>query len=408
MDASLFTDRKTGELTRVTHRLENRADWAFIPNPMPPSWQPSRKLFGLAGDAMASIAELNGICSTLLPNPELLLHPLQTREALTSSKIEGTFISAEQYLLFGGGHDEETDKRGSLDADWVEVQNYGRALRWGLAELKNLPVSGRLMKGMHQRLMSGVRGEGKTPGEYRRNQVQVGSTARYVPPPADRVGDLMANLEHYANAELEDRLEGLIRCFVVHYQFEAIHPFNDGNGRVGRALLAPMVCGSMTLSMPWLYMSAYFERFKDEYIDKLFAVSSKGAWDEWIGFCLRGAVWQANDAKQRCRRFKRIMDSYHVRAEVLPPRVSRLIRRLLEYPFITIRDIRRECAVTDPTARRYAELLEGSGILVKLEGSKNPQVFVAWELFRAAYLDEAEAAPSTDAGSPLPSPDGAP
>ncbi len=388
MGRSKFTDKKSGDLVEITLHLEGRKDWAFIPRPLPPEWVMSRKTLGLAAEAMASIAELNGVCGAFLPNPELLLRPLQTREALTSSRIEGTHISAEQFLLLGGGGEDAGEGRGGRDRDWVEVHNYSVALRWGLGEMGTLPVSGRLIKGMHERLMRGAGGEGKTPGEYRRHQVQVGPTGRFIPPPPGGIGDLMANIEEYANADVEDTLAALIRCFVVHYQFEAIHPFIDGNGRTGRALLALMVCDAMKLPMPWLYLSAFFERFKDEYIDTLFAVSARGAWDEWVEFCLQGAIWQAKDSIQRCRNFKRIMDSWHARVADHSPRTSRIIDRLLRDPIITLPTIQREFRVTAPTARRDVGKLVEAGILARVERPKRPQVFIAVELFRAAYLDE--------------------
>src|SRR5262245_8416832 len=261
-------------------------DWAFIPSEFPPPWEFDVRLWPLVNDANKALAELNGIGQSL-PDPELLLTPLRRREAITSSRIEGTYVAPEQLLLY------ELDPReppaGNEEmADWLEVYNYGRALQHGCSMLSELPVCNRVIKEMHAVLMHGVRGRDKSPGEFRKINVQIGErVARFIPAPGLEVQRLTSNLEHYLNDD-DSRFDPLVRAYLVHYQFEAIHPFLDGNGRVGRALLALMIYRWLGHSIPWLYMSAYFDYYNEEYVRRLFNVSANGEWSEWIAYCLQG------------------------------------------------------------------------------------------------------------------------
>jgi Fic family protein len=382
MDIQRFTKRKTGQLVQIPHRFrEDGKDWAFIPDELPAHWEFPVSLWPLLKTADSTLSKLDGIGETL-PNPQLLLAPLQRREAISSSSIEGTHVTPEQLLLF------ELDPREARDgndrvADWEEVFSYGAALRKGWAMLvgEDLPMCHRVITEMHKILMSGARG--KSPGQYRTQPVQIGSGHRYIAPPPSEVQRLMDNLERYANAQAGD-LDPLVKAFIIHYQFEAIHPFEDGNGRIGRALIALLIQEWLGHDFPWLYMSPYYEKNGDEYVDLLFRVSAEGAWREWIEFCLNGVIAQTNDSIQRCRAFKRIKDSFTKRVQSPTPRSDKIISILFSSPVVTVTYLASEFQVSYHTARDDAQRLVDAGILAELKGIY-PKSFCAPEIMDAAY-----------------------
>lgn len=380
MDASKFLTSAPGELRRiqVPHK-----DHAFIPHPLPAKWTFESRLWPLLVSAKEALGTLNGIGQTL-PDQSLLLHPLQNREAIASSSIEGTFVTPEQLLLY------ELDPREpkSADeqaADWREVHNYGLALRLGINMLEKLPVCNRVILEMHKILMSGVRGRNKAPGEFRKWQVQIGSSGRYIPPPATEVESLMVNLERYINDDKDD-LDPLIKAFIVHYQFEAIHPFGDGNGRVGRALMALMIYQYHGHVKPWLYLSAFFERFKDEYVQNMFNVSTEGNWGPWVEFCLRATIAQANDSIRRCTKFKQLQATFHERVSAPSTRTHKLIEELFRSPVLSIAAVQKLFSVTYHTAHADILRLVDSGILVLMPDTY-PKSYYCRELIRVAYLE---------------------
>jgi Fic family protein len=328
---------------------------------------------------------LNGIGQTL-PNPELLLRPLIDREAWRSSTLEGTALMAtpEDLLLY-----EQSPREPASEADPVnefrEVANYGTALREGMQLLGERPLSTVLIKTLHRVLLTGVRGKDKRPGEFRPDQVQIGSGPRYVPPPAQHVDVLMDNLQTYMNTHSED--DPLVACFVTHYQFEAIHPFLDGNGRVGRALLSLMIQQQLGHTMPWLYLSAYFERYRDEYVDNMLRISTHGDWESWIAFCIRGVIEQADDAIARCNALSALQDEYKARLEVNKARVFRIVELLFGGPAITTSDLAGILGVQFNTASRDIDYLVERGILAHIPGSANPKVYYAPEIARIAFSD---------------------
>ncbi len=395
MNKSRFTAQMTGQLVRIS---QPEPDWAFVPAELPVAWEFPVSLWPLLVDAKAKLGTLNGIGRTL-PNPQLLLRPLQDREMLRSSSLEGTHASIEQVLLF---EERPREPRSVSDPSnaWREVFNYGAALREGLRLLAERPLSTVLIQSMHEKLMSGVRGRGSAPSRLRQHQVHVGSDRRYVPPPAPLLPDLMGNLQEYMNRG--DDFDPLVRSFITHLQFEAIHPFVDGNGRVGRALLALMIARTHEHHMPWLYMSAYFERYKDEYIGKMFDVSANGAWTDWIEFCLRGTVAQAEDSIRRCDLLKKIERQYQERANIARPRIASILQRLFTKPVLTIPEIKRSLNVSYKTAQCDVEHLVESNVLKRLPDTNHPKVFYAPEITRIAWvdnLDEEDAAhPTSDDG----------
>lgn len=358
------------------------AEHAFIPAPLPPKWKWPVELWRTLMEARVALAKLDGI-GEHLPSPELLLTPLQRREAQRSSSLEGTIARPEDVLLFEADPRFPQSESDPANA-WREVFNYGRALRIR-QELGELPLSLRLIRELHRVLMDGVRGSNRTPGEFRQTQVHVGADVRYVPPPPQELTGCLDALEKYVHA---DQLEGpLVHAFMVHYQFEAIHPFTDGNGRVGRLLLSLMIAEMCGLSKPWLYMSAFFEDRKTEYMDRLLRVSTHNDWTSWIRFCLEGTIVQALDTYNRCRRLLEIRDRYHdaVRRLGGNVRLTAIIDDLFVRPVVRIPDIAKVHDVTYPTAKADVDKLAAAGILVEMH-DRRPKLFYAKDVFDATYF----------------------
>lgn len=382
MDRDRFTDNATGTLTKVT--IDGSPDWAFTPAPLPPAnWEFPASLWPLLAEAREQLVRLDERGRSFA-NPSLLMRPLQKREAVHSSAIEGTYATAKDLLLF-----EMAPKEARDTASVAEVSRYDMALRFGAQNLEHpdrpdtLPLSRRLITEMHKILMQGARGSVGTPGEFRRHLVYIGSNRRYVPPPP---GDAMLNaindLERYVTSGT-DRFNPLVLAYLVHYQFEAIHPFPDGNGRTGRLLLALTTYKWCGLQLPWLYMSAYFDRFKEEYIDNLFRVSTHGDWERWIAFCLRGTIVQANDGIRRCAALTRLMRQMKDQLGHLP-RMLKIIDNLFFDPVFTAAHIAKWTNSTLPTARRDIDELVKSGHVEHLEGNR-PRIYFVPQIFSVAY-----------------------
>jgi Fic family protein len=323
---------------------------------------------------------LAGIGETL-PNPHLLIEPYLRREAVLSSRIEGTQASISDVLLY-----EAADTRRETRDAW-EVVNYVRALELGLSLLDELPVCARLTKSIHARLLEGVRGQEKNPGEFRSDQVWIGAPgtpieqARYIPPPSPHITDLFSDWERFVNEDLT--MPPLVRCGIMHYQFEAIHPFSDGNGRVGRLLIILYLCSVKVLPTPLLYLSAYFDSHRDEYYDRLFQVSASGAWEGWLKFFLTGVATEATDAIIRSRRLRELHEAYRERLQ--QQRASGNLLRLLDYlfinPYITVPRARSLLGVSRPGAALIVDRLEDAGI-IDYESGSWPKVYLARELLR--------------------------
>ena len=403
MDASRFTDSKTGQLHRITS--PDGGDWAFVPNRLPPDWVFPSRLWPLLAEAREELARLDQK-GQAVRNSALLLTPLQRREALRSSSLEGTYATPEELLLYEL-NPSEPKARNDPAHEWREVANYSEALRHGFRRLKDsspsgLPLSGRLVREMQRMLLQDGRGNDALAGHFRTRQVHVGSDRRYVPPPAgDVLTQCMGDLETYLN-DHGDTYDPLVLSYLVHYQFEAIHPFLDGNGRVGRALLALTTFAWNRLYLPWLYMSAYFERYKDEYIDNLFRVSTHGDWDTWIEFCLRGTVAQCRDALQRCNKLDELREYMHREADPLSPRMHVLIEKMFEIPAFKASHVAKWGASSMPTARADIQRLIKAGFVQHLQGQR-PQVYYARPIFDVAHSeneDDLDVAPDQGEGSP--------
>lgn len=336
-------------------------------------------------EAREALARLDGV-GRYMPNYNLLLRPLQRREALRSSSLEGTYATPQQLLLFELEPREPKSPQDPAN-DWREVWNYNMALELALQTLENRYLSLNLIRNMHSTLLSGVRGSQRDPGNFRRSQVHIGSDRRFIPPPPHEVMPSLDQLEKCIHQETN--IDPLIFCFMVHYQFETIHPFLDGNGRVGRLLLALMIYQKCKLNKPWLYLSAFFDRYKDEYIDDLYRVSTRGDWSNWIAFCLRGTIEQSKDALNRFDQLLTLRNQY---TETLAEtggnvRLNRLLEYLFESPAVTVAQVAEMCGTQYNTARSDINRFIDVNILVESDISARPKIYFAPRIMDIAYRD---------------------
>ena len=354
---------------------------AFVPNPLPRELPLSSSLVSVLDKASLAVGTLAGVGETL-QNPHLLITPFLRREAVLSSRIEGTQASISDVFIF-----EAAGERAEAP-DTKEVVNYVHALNLGLDRLSDLPICVRLTNEVHARLMQGVRGEDKTPGQLRQHQNWIGTRgthiedARFIPAPPDLVPDLMADWERFVNEDLE--MPALVRCALMHYQFEAIHPYLDGNGRIGRLLITLFLCTREVLPTPLLYLSAYFEKRRDDYIDHLYKVSLTGDWEPWIAFFLRGVEEQARDALIRSRRVRELHQRYEdlLQSKRESANAFRLLDILFANPYVTAPRAADALGVTHAGAQGIVNRLVKAGVLEHISG-RWPRLYVARELLRA-------------------------
>ena len=339
------------------------AQLAFVPNPLPPQWSWPERLWKLLVEARTCLASLDGT-GKHLPNPEILLKPLQRREAQLSSKLEGTITDPQQQALFQADPKYPVSDTDPINA-YREIFNYGKALRLRLDGGYDLPLSLRLIRQLHAVLMEGVRGSDQRPGEFRTTQNQIGRPARFVPPPPQHLNETLDSFERYLHSN--DDFDPLVRSFLVHYQFETIHPFGDGNGRVGRLLLALTIAEWCKLSDQWLYMSAFFEKRKDQYMDLLFGVSAHGDWESWLEFCLTGVASQALDTEKRCDKLLALYRDFHKQLKGGSVRLAGLVDSLFESPAVSVTTVKEKFGVTYPTAHSDLKKLEILGIVKQLQ-----------------------------------------
>lgn len=355
---------------------------AFVPSDLPPRLQWGSQLVSALSDADRAIGQLHGI-GLNLPNPDLLITPFLRREAEMSSRIEGTQAQVRDIYLF---EMQEPDVQTEVP-DVKEVSNYVRALDHGLKRRAELPVCLRMIRELHGILLEGVRGEKDRPGEFRRSQNWIGSRgcilrdARYVPPPPREMESCLDALEKFINAPDRD-IPVLVWLAMIHYQFEAIHPFRDGNGRIGRLLLILLLCAEGVLNRPLLYLSAYFERNREEYYERLLRVSTRGEWNEWLLFFLRGIVEQSLDAFERSRQLMALQQQFHERLKSKRSALQiRLIDFLIERPVITIVFVRKHFQVSYVTAKNNVNRLVKAGIVKPFGDARRNRPFIAEEVF---------------------------
>jgi Fic family protein len=345
-------------------------------------------LVKLLSKADAALSELSGLGRTL-PNPHLLIAPYVRREAVLSSRIEGTRASLSDLLM--DELDAQPTPASQVD-DVREVRNYVDALEHGLKRLGELPLSLRLVREIHERLMRGVRGDKATPGEFRRSQNWIGpqgstpASAPYVPPPVNEMHECLNDWEKFLHDR--DTLPDLIHAAIAHAQFEAIHPFLDGNGRVGRLLITLELIERERLAQPLLYLSAFIEAHRQDYYDLLQRIRTHGDWPAWIRYFLTGVEQTARQASAQAKSLLDLREQ--LRAQLADkPRAQLLIDELFKNPYVTVARAQQLLAVSNPTARAVVNELVTRGMLEEISGRQWAKLFVSRQILRAVELDEA-------------------
>ncbi len=360
---------------------------AYFPTTMPRALDLPASTVRLLGEAEGALGRLAGV-GRLLPNPDLLIRPYLLREALSSTRIEGTQASMAEVF--------EADASGEApNADVEEVVNYVAAMRWGLERLDELPLSTRLLCEMHRRLMDGVRGRELAPGELRTSQNWIGAagstieTAQFVPPPPAELPALLADWERFAHEQSE--LPLLVQNALLHSQFETIHPFLDGNGRLGRLLLVFFLIARGRLTVPLLYLSAYLERQRQDYYEALQSIRETGNPIPWIDLFLTAVETQADDAVQRAQQIIALRESYVQAAATMgTPNALTLVDLICENPVLTTRSIEDRLSVSRPTALRLLRRMEEQGVLTEADsGARGQRRYVAREMMAAVVGERA-------------------
>ncbi|WP_353134818.1 Fic family protein [Limnohabitans sp.] len=377
---------------------------AFIPAPLPPD-PPlvySGELQSLLSDADRNIGRLDAL-ATMLPNPDLFVAMYVRHEAVLSSQIEGTQSTLEDVLAF-----EADALRDDTPKDVEEVVNYVRAMNHGLDRLPDLPLSLRLLREIHAELMKGVRGGEKSPGEFRTSQNWIGGRgsslrdAAFIPPPPHEVMNVLGQLETFLHDQ-RTRVPLLIRCGLAHAQFETIHPFLDGNGRVGRLLITLMLCEEKALSRPLLYLSLFLKAHRAEYYDRLTAIRTQGHWEQWLMFFLRGVSATALAATQTAKDIVALRDAH--RNEVAKnAKALTLLDHLFRYPTVSVNHVRKLMGCTFPTASKLIADFETRGWLQEVTGHERNRLWryrPYLELFHRETLDAMVGSSATDAGRTL-------
>jgi Fic family protein len=369
---------------------------AYVPDPLPPRLAWSDGLAAALSRADLAVGRLAGE-GRRLPNPHLLIRPFVRREAVLSSRIEGTQATLGELLAAEAGAAVERSPE-----DLREVANYVVALEFGVARLAALPLSLRLVRELHEKLMRGVRGDVATPGEFRRSQNWIGpagctlANASFVPPPPDRLMDCLGAWEKFLH---DESLPPLVHAALVHSQFEAIHPFLDGNGRVGRLLITLLLVERQVLPSPLLYLSAYFEAARAEYYARLSGVTARGEWEEWLAYFLRGVAGQAEDALGRIQRIDGLVAGWRERLAQGPSRLpERALDLFVENPFSTVNKLAERLGVAFTTAQRAIDRLEAAGMVTRASEAKRNRVYCARALLD--ILEEPPRLPATERARP--------
>lgn len=352
----------------------------FIPNPLPPNIEFDEELVLILSRAEEKLGKLSGICLTL-PSPNLLIIPYLRKEAIMSTRIEGTRISMQEVLLSEAKEREEKTK------DAQEVVNYINTVNYALTKIEKSPINVELIKEMHKVLMEGVRGDDKAPGEFREVQNWIGSelskvsNANFVPPNPEAVPKLMEDLIEYLNTE--HNVPVLVRCALMHYQFETIHPFCDGNGRIGRSLITVYLCKKKKIIKPLLYISEFFEKHRLEYNELLLKTGQTGKFEGWIKFFLKAVEVQSEDASVRAHKLLYLRESYRkrVQREAQSSDILNIIDYLFSNPFITVKKAQHILDVTYPTGKKYVEKLAEYEILKEANRLQREKTFVAYEIY---------------------------
>lgn len=357
---------------------------AYVPEPLPPPIDWSTGLVAALSAADRMVGRLAGV-GRRLANPHLLIRPFVRREAVLSSRIEGTQTTLDELLAAEAGAAVER----SAD-DLHEVSNYVVALEYGVDRLRDLPLSLRLIRELHERLMHGVRGGQATPGEFRRSQNWIGPAgctlagATFVPPPPDHLMGCLGAWERFLH---DNTFPPLVHAALAHSQFEAIHPFLDGNGRVGRLLIILLLIARGVLPSPLLYLSAFFEATREEYYARLMGVTERGEWEEWLVYFLNGAAGQAEDALDRIQRIDDLLKVWRENLAKAPsPLPQRAAELFAENPYWTVNRLAARLGVAFTTAQRTIDRLESAGVVLREGEAKRNRVYCARAIL--AILEE--------------------
>jgi Fic family protein len=351
---------------------------AFVPASLPPELDWTPRLIGALSDADRLVGRLAGEGGRL-PNPHILIRPFVQREAVLSSKIEGTQATLGELLAAEAGAtvDRSPD-------DLREVSNYVFALEHGISRLKKLPLCVRLTRELHEKLMTGVRGQQSAPGQFRKIQNWIGkpgsmiATASYVPPPPGEVESCLGAWEKFLH---ESKLPPLVTIALAHYQFEAIHPFLDGNGRVGRLLITLFLIERQILPTPLLYLSAFFEASRRDYYEGLRGVSERGAWNDWLEYFLLGVARMSEDALNRATRINQLLAQWQKRVSgESSSNPLRVVELLGANPFMTTKGAAQRLRIAFTTAQRAIERLERARIVRQVGDAKRDRVYCATAL----------------------------
>ncbi|HBA89944.1 MAG TPA: cell filamentation protein Fic [Geobacter sp.] len=351
---------------------------AFLPAPLPPN--PPIKIEGelqnLLSNADMSLARLDGL-GHILPNASLFIAMYVKKEALLSSQIEGTQASLEDLFEFESGMKPENIN------DVAEVVNYVKALNYGMERLQEFPMSLRLIKEIHAVLMEGVRGGEKTPGEFKKTQNWIGPAgctlkdARFVPPPPHEAEAAMGALELYLHHP--PQLPALVDCALIHYLFETIHPFLDGNGRLGRLLITFYLHWRGVMEKPLLYLSYYFRKYRQEYYDRLNMVRDNGDFEQWIAFFLKGVVVTADSAVDAAKQIMELQSRHRSllwQKKISSPLAVGILEGLFYSPYVSVNDIARDFSISYQAASTLISQLEGAGILKEITGRKRDKRYI--------------------------------
>lgn len=368
--------QRVGEYIRnsVTGEIYN----AYVPKPLPPV--PSiemEKIYPLLDQANIALGRLDGL-SIILPNPSLYLYMYIRKEAVLSSQIEGTQSSLSDLLLF-----EDEEIAGVPNQDVVEVSNYVAAMEHGLKRIQGgFPLSLRLIREMHEVLLSRGRGSSKQPGEFRRSQNWIGGTrpgnAKFVPPPPEKLMDLLSDLEKFLHDDTV-KLPTLVKAALAHHQFETLHPFLDGNGRLGRLLITFILCIDGVMREPLLYLSLYFKTHRQAYYEHLQLVRENGDWEEWLQFFLKGVIETASQAVSTAQRILYLFTEDRKKIEAIgKPSASTLIvhQYLQRHPTTNSKKIVENCHLSLPTAIKSLNHLAKLGIVAEVTGKARNKIYV--------------------------------
>ena len=377
MDETQFTETMTGTLIPTQHGVNG-----FCPNPLPPQID-MNSISNVLVKASMALGGLEHLAKNV-QNPYLLIRPLQRKEALRSSAMEGTYSTADNLAIV------QAYSETSGDESDQEVLNYIRALDYAQTAMEKLPISHRVIKGMHEILLKNLsknRGADKRAGDYKMDQNWIGAKtiaqARFIPPSPETALQCMDDLEHFINNKPET-MPDLIAAALVHYQFETIHPFADGNGRIGRMLVPLYLMQEGALSKPWLYISPYIDQHKDAYIDKMFGVSATGDWTSWLMFFLTAIEKSCESTIETIHKLNELREDYRAKLQrkTRSTTALTLCDYLFERPVVSIPNVQAETKVTYPTARMTVEILCKNDILTPIPNFENPKLFWAKDIIR--------------------------